>query len=318
MKTRMVEYYAEGQKIVGAVHLPDDYQEGTKLPCIIPCSGFTGIRPLYPDMFSRYFTKYGYACLAFDFRHWAPSEGEVGYTTNESELEDILASIVFAQQQPEIDPYAIGLFGWGMAAPLCIKAAVEVPEIRAVACGNGYYNYENMIKCLHGNMHFQKRLKEAKEDRIKRVLTGKGDFVPFDYFAGGDAPEEVPVDGYLKEGGTFAQMANAKELNEAVEKYYGGLANFPPKTSWAFFDSSMRMRAEEFVQRLAPRGLFLIGSLHDTAYNYEETVKIYNAAGPGKVLYTIDGYHNNWMIDGHPELEKAIENMVAFYDSYMK
>ena len=70
MKTRPVEFYSRGTKIVGNVNLPDDYKEGTKLPCIVPCSGYTGIGAAYPMLLSRLFTRYGYACVTFDYRGW--------------------------------------------------------------------------------------------------------------------------------------------------------------------------------------------------------------------------------------------------------
>lgn len=97
MKTRDVMFYSRGTKIVGAVNLPDDYQEGTKIPCIIPCSGYTGIGAAYPTLLSRLFTWFGYACVTFDYRGWLPSEGSIGNTIAEDEYFDIEAAYIFAK-----------------------------------------------------------------------------------------------------------------------------------------------------------------------------------------------------------------------------
>ena len=176
MKERSIHFYSDGIKLVGSLWLPDDYQEGTKLPCIIPCSGIQGLKAIYPELYARFLTQHGYAILGFDYRGWAPSEGPVGNTTMEGEYQDILAAYVFATQQPEIDADNIGLFGWGFAAPIVITLAVDYPEIKAVACGNGFYNGKRMLRTSPLYSSYLAVREEAKADRIKRVLTGQGDY----------------------------------------------------------------------------------------------------------------------------------------------
>lgn len=177
MKERPVEFYAKGEKIVGSLYLPDDYKEGDKLPCIIPCSGFTGVKAAYPALLSRLFTKHGYASLAFDYRGWSPSEGKVGWTTGEDWYFDIVAGYVFATQQPEVDAENIGLFGWGFAAPVVLKVAADYPEIRAVGCGNGVYNGDRRLRTMLTMSDYKALQEVARQDRIKRTLTGKGTMV---------------------------------------------------------------------------------------------------------------------------------------------
>ena len=176
MHIKPVEFYAKGEKIVGTLYLPEEYAGG-KLPCLIPCSGFTGINAAYPALFARLFTQHGYAALGFDFRGWAPSEGKPGWTTAEDEYFDVLAAYVFAQQQPEVDPENIGLFGWGFAAPAVLKLAADYPEIKAVGCGNGVYNGDRRLRTLLTAKDYDAMREAARQDRIKRTLTGQGTMV---------------------------------------------------------------------------------------------------------------------------------------------
>ena len=57
MKERSIHFYSDGIKLVGSLWLPDDYQEGTKLPCIIPCSGIQGLKAIYPELYARFLTR---------------------------------------------------------------------------------------------------------------------------------------------------------------------------------------------------------------------------------------------------------------------
>ena len=57
------------------IYLPNDYKEGEKRPGIIANSGWTGLNKVYPAMFARQMTKYGYVCMGFDYRGFKPSGG---------------------------------------------------------------------------------------------------------------------------------------------------------------------------------------------------------------------------------------------------
>ena len=95
MKQREVIFYSEGTRMVGTIYLPDDYKEGEKRPGIIANSGWTGVNKVYPAMFARQMTQYGYVCMGFDYRGFKPSGGISGmdkYTT--LEMEALCASML--------------------------------------------------------------------------------------------------------------------------------------------------------------------------------------------------------------------------------
>lgn len=314
MKERRVEFYSEGIKLVGTVYLPDDYQEGTKLPCVIPCSGITGLNAVYPALYARHFTKRGYACLGFDFRGWAPSEGRVGYTTIEGQYQDILAAYLFAQQQPEIDPNNIGLFGWGFSAPIVIMVAADYPEIKAVSCGNGFYNGRNAALAVPPYADFLELEEITRKDMVKRVLTGDGDYTQPGW-------QMYKQQHSVSARNTYQNVTLTKvspDIENVLMRDYGGRENFPPAQSWAQRESIMRVKIERYLPDVAPRGLFLCGSRYDRVYPYTETLDCFRAAGEGRVLYTVEGDHNDWMFDDDPRFLDFIEAMVKFFDSYLK
>ena len=244
MKTRDVEFYSCGERIVGTVYLPDDYKADTKLPCIIPNSGFTGLNAVYPALFARLFTKNGFACLGFDYRGWAPSSGKVGHTTFQSEYDDITAAYVFATQQPEFDPERIALFGWGYAGPVVIKVTADNPGIKAVGIGNSYSDGDRYLRGSMSEEAYNARIKKVETDRIQRVLTGKGEYEDcYELYAYQSGYGE---NDYLTQ--TLTRLT--PEIASIVARDYGSAANFPPHHSWEHIEDLMHTNADEAAKSL--------------------------------------------------------------------
>lgn len=336
MKTREVAFYAREEKIIGTVYLPEDYQEGTRLPCIIPCSGYTGINAAYPALLARFFTKHGYACLGFDYRGWAPSEGEVGVTTAEDWYFDIEAAYIFARQQPEVDAENIALFGWGLAASVVIKVAANYPEIKAVGCGNGFYNGERLLKTILGWKDYQTFRKILREDLTNRVLTGEKGALTSPYYQGGhgiafsyDAkvrPElslewlekSNPLDYYCDSNeDRKATFMDLKEVREAIETNWKG-KEFPPKQSFISTESFLRVDAVPDAMKMSPRPIFLVHAKEDDTYPVNEAEAFSAEIGTRCTTCFVEGDHNDFMFDDNPEFGKFSTSILGFYDAILK
>lgn len=333
MKERAVEFYSNGEKMVGTIYLPEDYVEGTKLPCIIPCSGLTGINAAYPALLARFFTKHGYVCVGFDYRGWAPSAGKVGYTTAEDEYLDIEAGYMFATQQPEIDADNIGLFGWGFSAPIVLKLAANYPEIKAVGCGNGFYNGDRYMRTILNYEDYKNFLEIARQDRIQRVMTGDGVKVDpyhqggvgrtFAYFQEKLEPltlEWLSNDRALSnrsKAGNEVSFMDLETTKEAIAKNYAG-KEFPPRQSFVTTDSTRRIDAKADAQKIAPRPVFIVHAIEDDAYPISEAIAIAADIGPTCTTCYVHGDHNSFMFDDNPEFKKFSESILGFYDKELK
>ena len=61
MITKDLIFYSNCYKLAAVLYLPDNYEEGRALPCIIPNSGYMGLNEIYPALFARALTARGYA-----------------------------------------------------------------------------------------------------------------------------------------------------------------------------------------------------------------------------------------------------------------
>lgn len=338
MKTREVTFYSRGTKIVGTMYLPDDYTPGEKLPCIIPCSGYTGINAAYPKLLSQLFTKHGYVCLGFDYRGWAPSEGTPGHTTAEEEYDDILSAYIFAQQQPEVQSENIGLFGWGFSAPTVLKIAADWPEIKAVGCGNGVYNGKRCLRTILSWPDYQKFDEIVRADLVQRVTTGEGVMLPpyqhmgatrsRCYSNGQWAPLTMDwltatphVEAIRTETDTVKKKENFLDIDgvrEAIIENYGTMANFPPKHGFEPHESYMRIDSSYDVQKISPRPIFLVHSKGDQTYPISEAECLAAEIGSTCTTCYVEGTHNGFMFEDNPEFAKFSKSVINFYDKALK
>ncbi len=173
MQMKNISFYSEGCKLNGTLYLPDDYRVGERRPAIIPNSGYQGLDEIYPRLFAQALTKVGYVCLGFDYRGFGKSEGEYGRVLIDEQVQDIRNAISFLELQDEVDPDRIGLIGWGMAGANAILAAEQDQRVKAVAGLNGFYNGERWLRSIYSYVDWINILAVVKEDRARRVTTGK-------------------------------------------------------------------------------------------------------------------------------------------------
>jgi uncharacterized protein len=107
-----------------------------RAPVIIMCHDLGGSRSaLLSSAVSL--NRAGYALLLFDFRGHGLSGGSGGYL-GVDEKKDILGAVDFLKSRKDVDADRLGLYGIGMGAYAGTLAALESPEIVALALDSLY------------------------------------------------------------------------------------------------------------------------------------------------------------------------------------
>ena len=68
MEKRIVNFFSEGVRMEGDLFLPDGLKAGERLPGIVLCHGFTGIRSVILGDYAKVFVAAGFVALTFDYR----------------------------------------------------------------------------------------------------------------------------------------------------------------------------------------------------------------------------------------------------------
>lgn len=294
MQERKINFYSEGCKLDGTIYLPDDYKPGEKRPAIIPNSGYQGFNEFYPRLFARYLTDAGFVCLGFDYRGFAESEGEQGRVILDEQVQDIMNAITFLEVQEEVDPNRIGLVGWGMGGSNVIRVAAADKRVKAVAGLNGFYDGERWLKSIHTYVEWNNILKTVKEDRIRRVTTGKSQYAD-----------------------TFIHYPLDPATDNYVQKELAVLSPFGKQTQLQFTDSIIGMNAEKAVAEISPRPVFIAHGKDNLLHPVDESLALYEAAKEPKQYVEVDGKHNDFMYYDHPVLNDLVSKLVVFFSAHL-
>jgi len=102
-------------------------------PIVVMAHGFGGIRQMRLDAYADRFTRAGYACLVFDYRHFGASDGQPRQLLNiKRQLADWAAAIRFARARDDVDGSRIILWGTSFSGGYVITTAARHTGITAV------------------------------------------------------------------------------------------------------------------------------------------------------------------------------------------
>jgi dipeptidyl aminopeptidase/acylaminoacyl peptidase len=88
--------------------------------------------------------QHGYGALLLDLRNHGESGGEIS-TLGYYEPRDTRAALDFLLAQPEVDPEQIGIFGESLGAITALRAAAQMPELRAVVAQSAFTSIEENV-----------------------------------------------------------------------------------------------------------------------------------------------------------------------------
>jgi uncharacterized protein len=292
MLRRPVSFFSARLRLDGDLYLPDHSPAGTRLPAVIPCSGYTGLKDIHPARFARALVPHGYACLAFDYRGFGASEGERGRLVPQEQAEDVRAAVSFVASVPEIDGDRIGLLGWALGGGIAIAAAADDACVRAVVACNPIGDGERSTRAMHTAESWSTLLDRIGADRDRRALTGVSERV---------SPFEIVV------------------LDEVTRPYVDTelypTAGYGAPVSLESAEQLLRFRPEESVARIAPRPLLLVHGEDNRLHLPEESLELHRRAGEPKELVLLEGTgHTEWMHDADPTFIEVAELIRRFFD----
>jgi fermentation-respiration switch protein FrsA (DUF1100 family) len=126
---------------MGDLYLPDDYVAGQTLPGVVVTGSWTSVKEQMSGLYAEELADRGYAALAFDFRNFGESGGDVrALESPEMKIEDIAAAAEFMSTLPEVADDQVG----GLA--ICASAGYMA---HAVANGAPIQSFATVAAWLH-------------------------------------------------------------------------------------------------------------------------------------------------------------------------
>jgi fermentation-respiration switch protein FrsA (DUF1100 family) len=289
-----VRFYSEFVPLAGVLFLPEGLARGERRPGVVLCHGFTAVKEVLLPEVARRLARLGYAALTFDYRFLGESGGEPRrQILPMRQVEDIRNAITFLQQQPEVDPERVGLFGVSLGgANVCYAAGVE-ERVKATVSVCGIGDCGRWIRDACHFWEWKALLRRLAEDRRGRVLTGQVRYA--------HAREIVP------EPESTAQL-----FDQILHQY----PQWSREITLASAEALIAYRPESVVQQVAPRAILWLHGDADERVSVEESVAMYNKAKEPKKLVILPGLGHSDIITG-PGLEQSMRHIAEWFGTYL-
>jgi len=291
MKQEVV-FYSESCKIIGDLYLPDNLPQAAKLPVVILCHGFSGIREILLPPYAEFFAQNGFAALVFDYRGFGDSEGERGRLVPAEQVVDIRNAITFMETLPQVDPERIGLWGTSFGGANAIYTAAIDKRVKCISVQITFGSGERMVA---GGMNDEAREKllSTLQKAWQRAVTK-------------NKPLMLNMDQILTD-------PDSKEFYQKTVEIHPKLKNRLPLMT---IKESMECRPENQIGGLNIP-VMIIGATGDIVCPVEESKILYEKACEPKELYIIEGARHYDVYEGdnfHLSAGKALE----WYSKYLK
>lgn len=127
---RQAEIPFEGKSLPGWLHLPLNYKQGTKVPCVLAIGGMDSAKEILVSMYGDQFLTRGIAVFALDGPGQASCTIREIRVTATNFMEAGRATLDWIKEQPEIDINQIALKGESMGSIWATQIATVAPEVK--------------------------------------------------------------------------------------------------------------------------------------------------------------------------------------------
>jgi uncharacterized protein len=293
MQKRPVSFYSEGVRLVGDLYVPDGIGAGERRSGIVLCHGYTGVKDLYLPENARVLVDAGYVVMTFDYKGWGDSEGPRSRLAPWSRVADVQAALTFLGTVPDVDADRLAIYGTSYGGATVVWVAAIDARVKCTVSVVGIGHGARWMKSVRRPDEWHDLLERAREDRVKRTIEGKSDFV---------AREEI-----LLPDRQSAELAAAARRNNPH-----AVSTIPLE----YIDETLSFHPEWVVDKIAPRPILFVTTDDDRLVPPEESEALYARAGEPKKLVVLKGF-GHYQVYVEPAFSQLMRHVVLWYREHL-
>ena len=258
-----VNFYSNGFKMAAKIYIPDDYKEGEKRAAICISTGYCGtMKKMEMIGIANWFMDSGYVAIIWDPRGFGESEGQKGRIICMENVEDAQNAISYLIERKEVDKDRIGECGISVGGGYAAYVSAIDKRIKCTCSMLCVGDGERWMKSIRTYPAWLNFLKRIEEDRGRRALTGKSEYVK--------DTDIMPIDPIYD--------ADSLRWWEQFPR-----ADIPLETG----DSIINFKPELIVDRISPRPIYVVHPEIETLVPCTEAISMYEHAKEPKKLWIV-------------------------------
>lgn len=286
-----IEFYSDGSKIKGILYLPDDPGENEKIPGIVLCHGFAGVKELLLPPYAQAFSENGFAALVFDYRGFGESEGERGKLAPYFQVTDIRSALTFMQTQPQVDPDKLALWGTSFGGANAIVASAVDKRIKCLSVQLTFGDGERVITGGLDEQEKEKLLTMLHKLQVKGVTQNKS--------------MQVTVQKILTD------EQSIEFFNKTVETY----PELNIKIPFLTIKETLEHKPEKHLGEVRVP-ILIVGAENDKVNPPEESGIIYEKANEPKELMMVPGATHYEVYEGE-RFNSVVGKQLEWFKTYL-
>ena len=199
ISTKKVQFVSEGEKVVGNLFFPVNYNASKKYPAVIVSGSWTTVKEQMAGLYAEKLAKEGFITLAFDFRNFGESDGAPRFYENPTQkVEDISNAVTYLQSLSAVDGDRIGALGICAGSMYTLIAAADDKRIKSVVTAASWLHDAEAVKLFYGGEEgVKEKINAAQTAKEKYAKTGEVEYIPSISTTDESAAMYGPYDYYL-------------------------------------------------------------------------------------------------------------------------
>lgn len=224
IQSRQVTFQNEGSTLVGTLYLPADHQPGQRLPGVVVTGAWTSIKEQMSGLYAREMAERGFAALAFDFRGWGQSGGDIRFKEDPAaKTADIQAAADFMATLPEIDATKIAGLGICASAGYMAEAATDNPDFASVSLVAPWLHNPQIVEQIYGGPEGVAGLIATSREAEQAESNGR--------------PQIIVAAGTTDQAALMYQIPYYTEVGRGLVPEYDNKFNLASWEPWLTYDS---------------------------------------------------------------------------------
>ncbi|MEO7402588.1 MAG: alpha/beta hydrolase, partial [Burkholderiales bacterium] len=252
MNEQQITFRSNGLTLSGIVRTPATQKHGERRPAFLVLHGFgsnKGAQNVLGPCAAL--EQLGYVTMRFDMQGCGDSEGPRGHLLCLDQVQNTRDAASFLLDYPAVTAGKVAVIGSSFGAAVALYAAAIDERIAGAISSGGWGHGERKFRGQHASPEAWARFTAMLEaGKRHRERTGESLMVP--------RMEIVPI-----------------PLSLERQIVPGSLQAFTAETAQSMFD----FRAEDVIEKIAPRPVLLLHSSRDSVTPTEQSIELFKRAG---------------------------------------